>query len=251
MKLKGRVAIVTGGASSIGLAITRRLAADGASVVIADIAGADTAAADLVRAGYDAIGIETDVSLEDSVQRMADLAMEKYGRVDILVNNAAISKSLSVTPFQDLTVADWRRILDVNTIGVFLCCRAVAAAMRSQKSGRIINLTSGSAFKGVPFILHYVASKGAVMSMTRALAREMGPDNITVNAISPGFTMSSGNLENPEFTAAQRQREIAGRAIPRDEHEEDIVGSISFLASDDAAFITGQILAVDGGSVYH
>jgi NAD(P)-dependent dehydrogenase (short-subunit alcohol dehydrogenase family) len=167
------------------------------------------------------------------------------------VNNAAISKSLTMTPFDRLTVAQWRRILDVNTIGVFLCCRAVAPHMRARKYGRIINLTSGTAFKGAPFILHYVASKGAVMSMTRSLARELGPDQITVNAVSPGFTISQGNLENPEFLEAQRAVNRASRAIPRDEYEEDLVGSVSFLASDDAGFITGQILAVDGGSVYH
>ena len=172
-------------------------------------------------------------------------------RSDILVNNAAISKTLVMTPFEKLTLADWKRILEVNTIGVFLCCRAVAPLMRARKAGRIVNITSGTAFKGAPFIMHYVASKGAVMSMTKSLARELGPDHITVNAVSPGYTMSSGNLENPEFLKAQADMNRASRAIPRDEYEEDLVGAVSFLASDDAAFVTGQILAVDGGSVYH
>lgn len=251
MKLENRVAVVTGGASSIGLAIRKRLAANDASVVIADISGSETAAAGLSSQGLPPFDRDTDVADEASVNLMIDHVIDLFGRVDVLVNNAAISKSLKVTPFEALTVSEWRRILDVSTIGVFLCCRAIAPHMRARKSGRIINLTSGTAFKGVPFILHYVASKGAVMSMTWALARELGPDNITVNAVSPGFTFGSGNLENPEFTAVQRQREIAGRAIPPDEFESDLVGSISFLASDDAAFITGQILAVDGGSVYH
>jgi len=251
MKLQSKVAIVTGGGSSIGFAIADRLTADGAAVAIADIVGAEAAAARLRAKGVTALGIDTDVGNEDSVRRMVDTVIQRLGRIDILVNNAAISKSLKVTPFESLTVGEWRKILEVNTIGVFLCCRAVSPHMRAQKSGRIINLTSGTAFKGVPFILHYVASKGAVMSMTRSLARELGADNITVNSVSPGFTLSAGNLENPEFTAVQRQREAANRAIPRDEYESDLVGSVSFLASDDAAFITGQILAVDGGSVYH
>jgi NAD(P)-dependent dehydrogenase (short-subunit alcohol dehydrogenase family) len=123
--------------------------------------------------------------------------------------------------------------------------------MRAKKYGRIINVTSGTAFKGAPFIMHYVASKGAVMSMTRSLARELGPDNITVNAISPGYMLSAGNFENPEFMEQQRAMAIASRALPRDGLESDLVGSAAFLASDDASFISGQILAVDGGSVYH
>jgi NAD(P)-dependent dehydrogenase (short-subunit alcohol dehydrogenase family) len=251
MKLTNRVAIVTGGGSSIGLAITRRLAADGAAVVIADIEGAGQSAAMLAAEGAKAIGVAADVSSESDVQRVIDAAIERFGAIDILVNNAAISKSLTMTPFEQLTVGEWRRMLDVNTIGVFLCCRAVAPHMRARKYGRIVNLTSGTAFKGVPFILHYVASKGAVMAMTRALARELGPDGITVNAVSPGFTLSHGALENPQFVEAARETNRLSRAIPRDEYEDDVVGSVAFLASDDAAFVTGQILAVDGGSVYH
>jgi len=251
MKLKGKVAIVTGGGSSIGLAIAQRLAADGAAIVIADIVGADDAAGGLVNAGHSALGLATDVSSERDVQTMIDQTIARFGHVDILVNNAAISKTLKMTPFEKLSVADWRKILDVNTLGTFLCCRAVSPHMRAQKSGRIINVTSGTAFKGAPFLMHYVASKGAVISMTRSLARELGPDNVTVNAISPGYMLSAGNFENPEFMQAQRQAAIASRALPRDGYEADIVGSVSFLASDDSAFISGQILAVDGGSVYH
>lgn len=251
MRLAGRVAIVTGGGSSIGLAIARRLAADGAKIVIGDVANAEEAAAGLAQGGHAAIGVKADVSSEADVAAMVDAATRSFGTVDILVNNAAISKTLVMTPFEKLTLADWKRILEVNTIGVFLCCRAVAPLMRARKAGRIVNITSGTAFKGAPFIMHYVASKGAVMSMTKSLARELGPDHITVNAVSPGYTMSSGNLENPEFLKAQADMNRASRAIPRDEYEEDLVGAVSFLASDDAAFVTGQILAVDGGSVYH
>jgi NAD(P)-dependent dehydrogenase (short-subunit alcohol dehydrogenase family) len=251
LRLKDRVAIVTGGATGIGLAIVRRLAVEGASVVIADIKGAREAADGLSKSHRPVMAIDADVSSEDSVAGMAERTIDRFGRIDILVNNAAVSASLALKPFEELTVAEWRRVLDVNAIGVFLCCRAVASHMRARKSGRIVNITSGTAFKGAPFLLHYVASKGAVMSMTRSLARELGTDNITVNAVSPGYTLSEGNLANPDFLAAHRQAAIAGRVLQRDAYPEDLVGAVAFLASDDAAFMSGQILAVDGGSVFH
>ncbi len=251
MRLKDRVAIVTGGSTGIGLAIARRLAEEGAGVVIADIKGAAEAAASLAGANRQVVPIETDVSSEQSVAALVSGTLDRLGRIDILVNNAAVSATLALSPFEKLTVAEWRHVLDVNTIGTFLCCRAVAPHMRSRKSGRIVNIASGTAFKGAPFLLHYVASKGAVISMTRSLARELGSDNVTVNAVSPGYTLSEGNLGNPDFLAAHRQAAIAGRVLQRDAYPEDLVGAVAFLASDDAAFMSGQILAVDGGSVFH
>ena len=232
MRLKDRVAIVTGGSTGIGFAIARRLSEEGAAVVIADIKGAAEAAAGLSGSNRQIAAAETDVASEDSVAQLISGTIDRLGRIDILVNNAAVSASLALTPFEKLTVAEWRHVLDVNAIGTFLCCRAVAPHMRAQKSGRIVNIASGTAFKGAPFLLHYVASKGAVISMTRSLARELGNDNITVNAVSPGYTLSEGNLGNPDFL-------------------DDLVGVVAFLASDDAAFMSGQILAVDGGSVMH
>ena len=232
MRLKDRVAIVTGGSTGIGFAIARRLSEEGAAVVIADIKGAAEAAAGLSGSNRQIAAAETDVASEDSVAQLISGTIDRLGRIDILVNNAAVSASLALTPFEKLTVAEWRHVLDVNAIGTFLCCRAVAPHMRAQKSGRIVNIASGTAFKGAPFLLHYVASKGAVISMTRSLARELGNDNITVNAVSPGYTLSEGNLGNPDFL-------------------DDLVGAVAFLASDDAAFMSGQILAVDGGSVMH
>jgi NAD(P)-dependent dehydrogenase (short-subunit alcohol dehydrogenase family) len=251
MRLKDRVAIVTGGSTGIGLAIARRLAEDGAAVIIADIKGAAEAAASLSGSNRPVAAIETDVASEDSVAHLVSSTLDRLGRIDILVNNAAVSATLALTPFEKLTVAEWRHVLDVNTIGTFLCCRAVAPHMRARKSGRIVNIASGTAFKGAPFLLHYVASKGAVISMTRSLARELGSDNVTVNAVSPGYTLSEGNLGNPDFLAAHRQAAIAGRVLQRDAYPEDLVGAVAFLASDDAAFMSGQILAVDGGSVFH
>ncbi|MGZ5906084.1 MAG: SDR family NAD(P)-dependent oxidoreductase, partial [Reyranella sp.] len=240
MRLKDRVAIVTGGSTGIGLAIARRLAEEGAAVVIADIKGAAEAAAGLSGANRQVVPIETDVASEDSVARLASTTIDRLGRIDILVNNAAVSATLALTPFERLTVAEWRHVLDVNAIGTFLCCRAVAPHMRARKSGRIVNIASGTAFKGAPFLLHYVASKGAVISMTRSLARELGSDSVTVNAVSPGYTLSEGNLSNPDFLAAHRQAAITGRVLQRDAYPEDLVGAVAFLASDDAAFMSGQ-----------
>jgi len=177
--------------------------------------------------------------------------VDQHGRIDILVNNAAIAASIQLRPFEQISVAEWRRMQDVNAMGPFLCAKAVAPHMRRQQFGRIVNITSGTAFKGAPFMLDYVASKGALMTMTRALARELGKDFVTVNAVSPGYTLSEGNLANKEFLASYRDAAIATRAVPRDGWPADIVGAVAFLASDDAAFVSGQILAVDGGSVYH
>jgi NAD(P)-dependent dehydrogenase (short-subunit alcohol dehydrogenase family) len=251
MGLTGKTALVTGAGTGLGLAFAKRLVADGANVALADLKGADEAAAALVKEHHSVLGLRADVSSEDSVTAMVAATVERFGAVDILVNNAAVSATLKLTPFEELTVTEWQHVLSVNTIGVFLCCRAVALSMRKKKYGRIINVTSGTAFKGAPFLLHYTASKGAIMSMTRSLARELGGDNITVNAVSPGYTLSEGNLANATFLAAQRDAAISSRALPRDAYPDDLVGAVSFLASDDAAFITGQILAVDGGSVYH
>jgi NAD(P)-dependent dehydrogenase (short-subunit alcohol dehydrogenase family) len=251
MRLKDKIAIVTGAATGLGLAIARKLARDGARVVVADIRepqrGVDALAAD----GLSALAVEVDVASEQSVEAMVQSTVAAFGTVDILVNNAAISQEIKLTPFEQISKAEFDRMLSVNTVGVFLCCKAVSPILRAKQSGRIINLTSGTAFKGSPFLLHYIASKGAVMSMTRSLAREFGPDNVLVNAVAPGYTLSEGNLANVEFLAVYRKAAIESRSIPRDAWPDDISGAVAFLASDDAGFITGQILAVDGGSVYH
>jgi NAD(P)-dependent dehydrogenase (short-subunit alcohol dehydrogenase family) len=251
MRFADKVAIVTGARTGIGRAIAERLGAEGAAVVLADVEDAGEVAAGMRDRGTNAMALRVDVADESSVRQMVDTTLSKFGRVDILVNNAAIASTMKLRPFEEISVAEWRRMQDVNAMGPFLCTQAVAPRMREQKYGRIVNITSGTAFKGAPFMLDYVASKGAVMTMTRALARELGSAFITVNAVSPGYTLSEGNLANKDFLATYREAAVATRALPRDGWPADIVGAVAFLASDDAAFISGQILAVDGGSVYH
>jgi NAD(P)-dependent dehydrogenase (short-subunit alcohol dehydrogenase family) len=246
--LKGKVAIVTGAGSGIGKALATRLAADGASVVIADLQRFDEAAAGIAKAtGARTLGLQTDVSNEQDVARMASEIVKAFGRIDILVNNAAVFSSIKLKPFEEISVAEWRKVMDVNIMGVALCCRACVPHMRKAGGGRIINLASGAPLKGVPLFLHYVSSKGAVIAMTRGLARELGRDGITVNSLAPGFTLSE-NVSRIEEHVRQGEKTRLTRAIQRDETPEDLVGAVSFLASDDSSFMTGQTLVVDGGS---
>ena len=246
MSLDQRVAIVTGGAQGIGRKIAAGLAGEGARVVVADIQAADAAADSL-----GGIAVAADVSDPRACERMAQAAIDAYGRIDILVNNAGIWSSLVPTPFEDLSVEEWRRVFDVNVLGMWLATRAVAPFMREAGRGRIINLASGTPYKGVPMFMHYVASKGAVIAMTRVLAKELGGDNVLVNTIAPGFTLSDGVLANP--TQVEQLQEISAKArvLARDQYPEDIVGAVLFFASEQSSFITGQSLVVDGGSYFN
>ena len=246
MSLDQRVAIVTGGAQGIGRRIAEGLAGEGARVVVADIQAADAVADSL-----GGIAVAADVSDPRACERMAQAAIDAYGRIDILVNNAGIWSSLVPTPFEDLSVEEWRRVFDVNVLGMWLATRAVAPFMREAGRGRIINLASGTPYKGVPMFMHYVASKGAVIAMTRVLAKELGGDNVLVNTIAPGFTLSDGVLANP--TQVEQLQEISAKArvLARDQYPEDIVGAVLFFASEQSSFITGQSLVVDGGSYFN
>ncbi len=252
MDLQGRVAIVTGGASGIGLEIASDLGRHGAHVVVCDLADTAAALARLAGEGTTATGVRVDVSDPASVDAAVTATLAAYGRIDILVNNAGLFTDITRAPFDQLDLAEWKRVLDVNVTGPFLFSRAVWAPMRAAGAGRIVNITSASIFTAPPLILHYVASKGALTAMTKSMAREMGVDGITVNAVAPGFTLSSGVMEKRQdmlATAAERAR--SARALRRDQAPEDIVGAVSFLCGDAAAFITGQTLVVDGGAVMH
>lgn len=251
MELSNRVAIVTGGAMGIGFAICGALATRGASIVIADINGAEQAAQKLVDMGHKALGVRTDVSSEQDTEQLVDASLKAFGRVDVLVNNAAIYSTLQLKPFEQLTVADWRKMLDVNVVGQFLCCKAALKAFKLQGEGRIINISSGVAFKGNPGMLHYVASKGAIVSMTRTLATELGQHGVLVNSVAPGFTLSDGVHKNPELASTVSGFSVQNRVLKRDMLPGDIVGAVAFFAGPNSAFITGQTLVVDGGAYYH
>ncbi len=251
MDLVNKVAIVTGGAMGIGFAACEALAAQGAAIVIADVKSADEAAEKLRSKGYKALGVNANVSVEEDTLRMVEATLSAFNSVDILVNNAAIYSALSLKPFEQLTVADWRQMLEVNVIGQFLCCKAVLPAFKEQHSGRIINISSGVAFKGNPGMLHYVASKGAIVSMTRTLATELGEHGVLVNSVAPGFTLSDGVQANPSLASTVAPFSVRDRALKRDMIPADLVGAVCFFAGPHSAFITGQTLVVDGGAYYH
>jgi NAD(P)-dependent dehydrogenase (short-subunit alcohol dehydrogenase family) len=236
--LDGKVAIVTGGAQGIGAAIASGLEAEGATVVIADLSPPEG-------------GIRADVASEEDVSRMVEEAVDRHGRIDVLVNNAGLYASLEMRAFTEIPLAEWNQVMEVNVASMFLTCRAVVPVMRERGGGKIVNISSGTPFRGVPFLLHYVTSKGAIVALTRALAKEVGKHSIHVNCVAPGFTMSDGVKAHPEVVEALRDVSIAARTIQRDEVPEDVVGAVVFLCSPAADFITGQTMVIDGGQYFH
>ncbi len=236
--LGGKVAIVTGGAQGIGAAIARGLAEAGATVVVADLDPPEGQ-------------LRADVSSEEDVAGMVDETLERHGRLDVLVNNAGLYASLAMRPFTDIPLEEWNRVMEINVASMFLTSRAVVPVMREQGGGKIVNISSGTPFRGVPFLLHYVTSKGAIVALTRALAKEVGKDGIHVNCVAPGFTMSDGVKEHPEVVEALRDVSIAARTIQRDQVPEDVVGAVVFLCTPAADFVTGQTLVIDGGQYFH
>ena len=245
--LDGKVAIVTGAAQGIGRAIADGLAADGARVVVADLRGAEHAAASYP----DGVGLTVDVADESDVRSMVDETVDRCGGVDVLVNNAGLYASLAMRPFTEIPLEEWRTVMDVNVASMFLTCRAVVPAMRDRGGGAIVNISSGTPFRGVPFLLHYVTSKGAIVTLTRALAKELGNDSIHVNCVAPGFTMSDGVKSHPEVVEALRDVSVSARTIKRDQVPEDVVGAVVFLCTPAADFITGQTMVIDGGQYFH
>jgi NAD(P)-dependent dehydrogenase (short-subunit alcohol dehydrogenase family) len=251
-RLAGRTAIVTGGAKGIGRHYSLALAAEGAQVMIADIADGTAVAADIAgKHGANSVASAiADVSDESSVKALVAATMERFGKIDVLVNNAALFVPLQETKCTEIDAELWDRVMAVNLRGPFLMMKHVAPHMIAQGYGKIINIGSGTAFRGIPWMLHYVTSKGGIMAFTRALARELGEHGIRVNTLAPGFTLSDTVVrENPGHVATARDRAVASRSLQRDEHPQDLLGALIFLASADSDFITGQTLAVDGGNV--
>ena len=246
-RLDDKVAIVTGGARNIGAVYARALAAEGARVVVADVLdGADTARA-IEDAGGQAVSVEVDVSREDDTLRMTETAMDAFGRVDVLVNNAAIYLSINRRPFYEISAEEWDRVTAVNIKGVFLCAKAVFPHMRDQGGGKIINISSNTVMAGTPDFLHYIASKSALVGMTRSMARELGTHGINVNAIAPGLVEHEGQTVPGEISASR----VRARSIQRRQTPEDLTGALLYLASPDSDFVTGQTLVVDGGDLLH
>ena len=251
-RLAGRIAIVTGGAKGIGRHYSLALAAEGARVMIADIADGEGVARDIAAAhgANSVISTATDVSDEASVKALVAATIERFGKIDVLVNNAALFAPLQETKCTEIDGELWDKVMAVNLRGTFLMAKHVAPRMAEHKYGKIINIGSGAAVRGIPWLMHYVATKGGIMAMTRAMSRELGDDGIRVNTLMPGFTLSDSIVnENPGHVETARNRAIASRALKRDEQPEDLLGALIFLASADSDFVTGQTIAVDGGNV--
>ena len=247
-KLDGRVAIVTGAAQGIGAEFARGLAAEGARLVISDLASGATVVDEIKQAGGDAIDVPTDVSTKEGCENMVAKAVETFGRLDILVNNAAIFTAVDRKNFDDIPVEEWDAVMGVNVRGVWLGCCAAVPEMRKNGYGKIISISTGRVFKGTPYFLHYDASKAAVIGITRSLAREVGDSNICVNAIAPGSTMSENVVARTNWKGGNADATMQTRAIKRHDQPEDLVGACVFLASTESDFVTGQTLVVDGGS---
>ena len=246
-RLDDKVAIVTGGARNIGAVYARALAAEGARVVVADVLDGAPVARAIEEAGGQAVSVEVDVSQEDDTLRMTETAMDAFGRVDILVNNAAIYLSINRRPFYEISAEEWDRVTAVNIKGVFLCAKAVFPHMRDQGGGKIINISSNTVMAGTPDFLHYIASKSALVGMTRSMARELGTHGINVNAIAPGLVEHEGQTVPGEISASR----VRARSIQRRQTPEDLTGALLYLASPDSDFVTGQTLVVDGGDLLH
>lgn len=245
----GRVIVVTGAGRGLGFAFAKRVASEGARVAIAEIDSAlgEAAAARLQAEGGQAIFVQTDVSDADSTRKMAAQVIEQWGAVDGLVANAALANSVGGKRYDEIPIEEWDRLMAVNVRGTWLTCRAVAPLMQKRKGGSIVTLGSDTALWGSPALLHYVTSKGAVMAFTRAMARELGEDGVRINCVAPGLVRCEATAGVPE---AKHRWNVENRSIRRESLPDDIVGLVSFLLCDDARFITGQTVVVDGGLVF-
>lgn len=252
MSVKDKVVVITGAARGIGQEYARALAALGAKIVAADLNDCAATLAAVKAAGGEGIGCSLDVTNFDSAKAMVDAAVARFGRIDALVNNAALYGALRGGRFETIAEADWDAAMSVNVKGIWNCCKAVVPHLRAAGGGAIVNIASLAATFGTPFVLHYTTSKAAVIGMTRGLARELGRDNIRVNAIAPSAVLTEGTRE---FFAGKTDKALevikAGQAIPRNLEPSDVAGAVIWLVSDGSKFTTGQTIAVDGGTVMH
>jgi NAD(P)-dependent dehydrogenase (short-subunit alcohol dehydrogenase family) len=246
--LDQRTVIVTGAATGIGQAFALGCAAQGANVVVADIGPADETVGAVEATGAKALYVRADVSDDGSTRELAAKALARFGRIDGLVNNAAYFREVKLTDFEQIDPAVWDRIFQVNVKGVWNCCKAVMPAMRERKSGSIVNIASVVAVAGQPGYLHYVASKGAVLSMTKGLAKEVGQHGVRVNVIAPGFVITDATKNRP---VEWQQSFLKARALSREQRPDDLVGTALFLLSDLAGFVSGQTVVVDGGHIMY
>lgn len=246
--LTHRTVIVTGAATGIGQAFALGCAQQGANVVAADMNPADETVAVIEKIGGNAIAVKVDVADDASTRAMAAAAMARFGRIDGLINNAAYFREVKLTEFEDIDPAVWERAFAVNVKGVWQCCKAVMPAMREQRWGAIVNIASVVAVAGQPGYLHYVATKGAVLSMTKGLAKECGAHNVRVNVIAPGFVLTDATKNRP---VEWQQSFLKARAIQREQRPDDLVGTALYLLSDLAGFVSGQTIVVDGGHIMY
>jgi NAD(P)-dependent dehydrogenase (short-subunit alcohol dehydrogenase family) len=250
-RLQDKVAIVTGSAQGIGAAYARALAGAGAAVVVADVIDPKPVVTGIEAAGGRAIGRVTDVADPAAVAALVAAAIVAFGRIDILVNNAAIFGQLGLRPFEQIPSDEWDAVMRVNVRGSFECAKAVAPHMRAQRYGKIVNVASGTVFKGTAMLMHYVTSKGAVVAMTRCLARELGDDGVRVNCLAPGLILSESVRRNSDWSEQMIAGNTASRVLKREADPEDLLGTLIFLCSPESDFITGQTIVIDGGSVMH
>ena len=253
MRLKDKIAIITGAGQGIGREYALRFVGEGAKVVIAEINfdNARKVAGEIEAMGGEALAIKTDVSQEKDTQLMVQKTIKKFGRIDILINNAALYFGIGMKPFSLITAEEWDRLFAVNVKGAWLCIRAVASQMKKQGKGKIINISSGTWLAGIPMMLAYATSKAAVVGLTRCISKELGEFNINVNCIIPGFTLTEASKTMPGAPLGMEEGIAFFTALGRNELPEDLVGTAVFLASEDSDFITGQSINVDGGWVMH